>query len=229
MVQVGCTINYGRRCLRKEIEESARVDYPGNVGENDSALPSIPTVRASRSWACGAAGSALPWHGRGRRFDPDQVHQFSQRTENDRHTVVDGCRHRVRGRGQNRTRLQHCPARVFPSLPYLGEREQLDSIHFETVRLFRLPSSLRLVEPVCGNNAPAKSQRIPKCRLRSRRLRSRVDHPGSAGGVLRPRRNEAPTNQRQIAAGFIRIVANDWDGLGGSDVVARHPIFVARN
>src|SRR5690242_11037989 len=27
-------------------------------------------------WACGAAGSALPWHGRGRRFDPDQVHQF---------------------------------------------------------------------------------------------------------------------------------------------------------
>ena len=25
-------------------------------------------------WACGAAGSALPWHGRGRRFDPDQVH-----------------------------------------------------------------------------------------------------------------------------------------------------------
>ncbi len=26
-------------------------------------------------WACGAAGSALPWHGRGHRFDPDQVHQ----------------------------------------------------------------------------------------------------------------------------------------------------------
>src|SRR5580658_5625029 len=29
-------------------------------------------------WACGAAGSALPWHGRGRRFDPDQVHQLHQ-------------------------------------------------------------------------------------------------------------------------------------------------------
>ena len=27
-------------------------------------------------WACGAAGSALPWHGRGHRFDPDQVHQI---------------------------------------------------------------------------------------------------------------------------------------------------------
>src|SRR5208283_5875959 len=34
---------------------------------------------SSPKWACGAAGSALPWHGRGRRFDPDQVHQISQR------------------------------------------------------------------------------------------------------------------------------------------------------
>src|SRR5215470_1350723 len=33
--------------------------------------------RAFLMWACGAAGSALPWHGRGRRFDPDQVHQKS--------------------------------------------------------------------------------------------------------------------------------------------------------
>ena len=28
-------------------------------------------------WACGAAGSALPWHGRGHRFDPGQVHQYT--------------------------------------------------------------------------------------------------------------------------------------------------------
>jgi hypothetical protein len=35
-----------------------------------------PNVRNSQSWACGAAGSALPWHGRGRRFDPDQVHHI---------------------------------------------------------------------------------------------------------------------------------------------------------
>ena len=31
-------------------------------------------LRSQPEWACGAAGSALPWHGRGRRFDPDQVH-----------------------------------------------------------------------------------------------------------------------------------------------------------
>jgi hypothetical protein len=38
------------------------------------ALPIPPEDKPE--WACGAAGSALPWHGRGRRFDPDQVHQF---------------------------------------------------------------------------------------------------------------------------------------------------------
>ena len=27
-----------------------------------------------QTWACGAVGSALPWHGRGRRFEPVQVH-----------------------------------------------------------------------------------------------------------------------------------------------------------
>src|SRR5579859_4685582 len=32
------------------------------------------TIAVPTQWACGAAGSALPWHGRGRRFDPDQVH-----------------------------------------------------------------------------------------------------------------------------------------------------------
>ena len=34
-MQVGCTINYARTCLWKQTEECARVDYPGNVGEND--------------------------------------------------------------------------------------------------------------------------------------------------------------------------------------------------
>src|ERR1700728_1904956 len=32
-------------------------------------------------WACGAVGSALPWHGRGRRFEPDQVHQILPATQ----------------------------------------------------------------------------------------------------------------------------------------------------
>jgi hypothetical protein len=41
-VQVGCTINYARTWLWKQTEESARVDYPGNVGENDSSTSLDP-------------------------------------------------------------------------------------------------------------------------------------------------------------------------------------------
>ncbi len=37
---------------------------------------------ASR-WACGAVGSALPWHGRGREFESHQVHQIPQRLTGD--------------------------------------------------------------------------------------------------------------------------------------------------
>ena len=29
-------------------------------------------------WALSAAGSALPWHGRGQEFEPPRVHQFSK-------------------------------------------------------------------------------------------------------------------------------------------------------
>jgi hypothetical protein len=42
------------------------IDSAGGRLENGRVPP--------KEWACGAAGSALPWHGRGHRFDPDQVH-----------------------------------------------------------------------------------------------------------------------------------------------------------
>ena len=57
---------------------------------NTAPLPNLPLFDEScpngdnrrvvplSKWACGAAGSALPWHGRGHRFDPDQVHQLNQ-------------------------------------------------------------------------------------------------------------------------------------------------------
>ena len=51
----------------------------------------IEVIRTTHScpqkWACGAAGSALPWHGRGRRFDPDQVHQIPQQVRQDERLV----------------------------------------------------------------------------------------------------------------------------------------------
>ena len=48
-----------------------KFDESSRSGENRKVVPT--TV-----WACGAVGSALPWHGRGHRFDPDQVHQLFQ-------------------------------------------------------------------------------------------------------------------------------------------------------
>jgi hypothetical protein len=47
-VQVGCTINYARTCLWKQTEESARVDYPGNVGENDLSTSLNPDLSGFR-------------------------------------------------------------------------------------------------------------------------------------------------------------------------------------
>src|SRR5271165_6755564 len=37
---------------------------------------------SSIRWACGAVGSALPWHGRGREFESHQVHQNSSFSRN---------------------------------------------------------------------------------------------------------------------------------------------------
>ena len=54
----------------------ARVDYPSKVSENNKGRPHGQPLVSPNKWACGAAGSALPWHGRGRRFDPDQVHHI---------------------------------------------------------------------------------------------------------------------------------------------------------
>ena len=48
------------------------------LGPYLTCLPRVATISESLlMWACGAAGSALPWHGRGRRFEPDQVHQIT--------------------------------------------------------------------------------------------------------------------------------------------------------
>ncbi len=52
------------------------VEFDGSWKLGENYL--VGFLSGIRLWACGAAGSALPWHGRGRRFDPDQVHQIPQ-------------------------------------------------------------------------------------------------------------------------------------------------------
>src|SRR3989304_8469011 len=36
----------------------------------------IPVFYPVLNWGCSSVGRALEWHSRGRRFDPDQLHQF---------------------------------------------------------------------------------------------------------------------------------------------------------
>ena len=58
--------------------ESLACLFHPHAGLTNEATPeTIEELHPCSMWACGAAGSALPWHGRGHRFDPDQVHQLS--------------------------------------------------------------------------------------------------------------------------------------------------------
>src|SRR5579864_643365 len=66
---------------------SCRFDYPAHSSENKARHSLESQFLGFRQWACGAAGSALPWHGRGRRFDPDQVHHISQQFRTARELV----------------------------------------------------------------------------------------------------------------------------------------------
>src|SRR4051794_23269795 len=63
-----------------EVEEIRRAKLDSSLTIPPTSARIIKVLRKNTrvpaQWACGAAGSALPWHGRGRRFDPDQVHQF---------------------------------------------------------------------------------------------------------------------------------------------------------
>ncbi len=56
------------------------------VGSRQSGLSMIRAASLCYSddhgWACGAVGSALPWHGRGREFESHQVHQIPQTLSN---------------------------------------------------------------------------------------------------------------------------------------------------
>ena len=46
----------------------------------DRRIPVLAFQIAQAPWACGAVGSALPWHGRGQWFESLQVHQSPSNT-----------------------------------------------------------------------------------------------------------------------------------------------------
>ena len=47
--------------------------------------------------------------------------------------------------------------------------------------------------------------------------------------VFCPRRDQSPPEQRQLPARFLRILANDRDGLSRGNVVTRSPVVFARD
>src|SRR5665213_1386357 len=55
--------------------------------------------RVVSAWACGAVGSALPWHGRGQGFESLQVHQNKPQQNIELRKGLRASRSRKRSRG----------------------------------------------------------------------------------------------------------------------------------
>ncbi len=58
-------------------------------------------IASGTMWACGAVGSALPWHGRGREFESHQVHQNKAQQNIDLRKCLRASTARKRSRGDH--------------------------------------------------------------------------------------------------------------------------------
>ena len=115
-------------------------------------------------WACGAAGSALPWHGRGHRFDPDQVHQLIYR------------------------RINHlaCRQKIQAALPRSSDVSASHQI-LRTLRNFCAASSLSFNDWRTGRFCMASFIRDPQPALPSAARQPSVERADTARGPgLRP-------------------------------------------
>lgn len=135
--------------------------------------------------------------------------------ENHWHSVVDSHGERVWGRGQDGAGLYPLTSGILPPIPQPGEREQLSSAHFKTVRLFASCGALPFVEAVGRDQAPADFQRIAESGFRGRRLRLCINRAHGNRTVFCPVRNEAPAHPRQftdIVLGVWRMTGTGWVG-----------------
>jgi hypothetical protein len=135
---------------------------------------------------------------------------------------------RVRSRGQDRARLKYSAGRAARAIPEAGEREQVAVVHLEAEWLLCLACPLPFIEAIGGDEAAARSERFAEGGKRARRFRSGVNHPRCARAVLRPRRNEAPADKRQVTHWLLRVLADDRNRLRRSEVVPRTPVALPR-
>ena len=115
------------------------------------------------------------------------------------------------------------PFEMTPFMRFLGDRiEQLRPMLREPVRmrvaLHRHPGLAGVVDN-------GRDQILRDALLGAAPKLQGVDELVADLRVFRPRGNEPPAHQRQFADGFCRTLADDWDGLGGGNVVTRAPVF----
>src|SRR5436309_2734801 len=84
-----------RSASRQGVTKAAAAPRPNGITtivDSHARAVSICYIRRNPPRACGAVGSALPWHGRGREFESHQVHQnfANSLTNSDGHSGLGG-------------------------------------------------------------------------------------------------------------------------------------------
>ena len=123
--------------------------------------PLDPDSSGFRSWACGAAGSAIPWHGRGRRFDPDQVHHFQSLT------AATNFRGTCRGSGVRLARhylagmLKKNWGRIVFISSESGVQIPAEMVHYGMTKTAQIAVARGIAESVAGTEVPPFAVPIP--------------------------------------------------------------------
>jgi hypothetical protein len=74
-----------------------------------------------------------------------------------------------------------------------------------------------LIKPICGDKAPALFEGSPEGGFRGYCFHPGIDHPGTDGDILGPKRHQPPVAFLDVS--FVLVDHNDGYFLGGSHVV----------
>src|SRR6266508_3504317 len=94
-------------------------------------------------------------------------------------------------------------------LPQAGKGKRFSILHTDIDRLLALILLPPLVEPIGGDQAPAAAESVTKHRLLSGSLSLRVDRLRAAGGVFRPRWDQAPPQHDKFSVPVVGKASDD--------------------